>query len=293
MPLVSVILPNYNYGRYLEQRIESILNQTFQDFSLIILDDASEDDSLKIIHRYRSHPKVKYVIVNDLNTGSPFKQWQKGIELSEEEIIWIAEADDYCTNDFLSKLLLVLRRDKEIALAYCQSYQVNSDGQVTGDWKSYTDNLDPNLFTSDFTMSGSDYICKFLIHKNTIPNASGVIFRKKYLEMVGGLETNIQFCGDWITWLKILLFGKVFFRASCLNYFRYHSESVIAKASEKYNQNVYVGKYDGVMRRRLQDYLEQYHIEKTDIIQSNHQYLQKDKIEERYFFEMMTKNQSS
>ena len=57
-PLVSVIIPNYNYARYLEERIESVLGQDFQDFEVILLDDASSDNSDKILQRYRNHPKV-------------------------------------------------------------------------------------------------------------------------------------------------------------------------------------------------------------------------------------------
>ena len=58
MPTVSVIVPNYCHAPYLEQRIESILQQTFQDFELILLDDCSTDGSREILERYRNHPKV-------------------------------------------------------------------------------------------------------------------------------------------------------------------------------------------------------------------------------------------
>lgn len=76
---VSVIVPNYNHALFLEQRIESILNQTFQDFEVIILDDCSTDNSKKIIEKYRTHPKVSKIIYNDVNSGNTFKQWNTGI----------------------------------------------------------------------------------------------------------------------------------------------------------------------------------------------------------------------
>ena len=56
-PKVSVIIPNYNYSRFLEDRIESVLGQTFQDFEVILLDDCSTDDSVSVLDRYRSLPK--------------------------------------------------------------------------------------------------------------------------------------------------------------------------------------------------------------------------------------------
>lgn len=78
MPTVSVIVPNYCHAPYLEQRIESILQQTFQDFELILLDDCSTDGSREILERYRNHPKVSGIFYNERNSGSPFKQWKRG-----------------------------------------------------------------------------------------------------------------------------------------------------------------------------------------------------------------------
>ena len=82
---VSVIVPNYNYAAYLEERIESVLNQSYQDFELIILDDCSTDNSRILIEQYRSDPHVSHIVYNEVNTGSPFKQWAKGIELAKGE----------------------------------------------------------------------------------------------------------------------------------------------------------------------------------------------------------------
>ena len=58
MPKVSVIIPNFNHAKYLKERIESVLYQTYQDFEVILMDDCSTDDSRKVLDQYRSHPKV-------------------------------------------------------------------------------------------------------------------------------------------------------------------------------------------------------------------------------------------
>ena len=99
--LISVILPNYNHANYLEERLDSILNQTYTNFELIILDDASNDKSLSILEKYKKHKKVSHFIINKKNTGSPFLQWKKGLELARGEFIWIAESDDFCELNFL------------------------------------------------------------------------------------------------------------------------------------------------------------------------------------------------
>lgn len=64
-PLVSVIVPNYNYARFLRQRIDSILLQDFTDYELILLDDASSDDSRSILESYRSNPHTACIVCNE------------------------------------------------------------------------------------------------------------------------------------------------------------------------------------------------------------------------------------
>src|ERR1700712_406276 len=94
-PKVSVIVPNYNHMLYLKQRIDSILAQTYRDFEVILLDDASVDGSVKILEHYRYNLKVKHIVLNTQNSGSTFAQWEKGLQLAQGDWVWIAESDDY------------------------------------------------------------------------------------------------------------------------------------------------------------------------------------------------------
>ena len=77
MPNVSVIIPNYNHALYLQVRLDSVFNQTYQDFEVIILDDCSTDNSREIIEKYANNPKTSHIIFNDVNSGSTIKQWEK------------------------------------------------------------------------------------------------------------------------------------------------------------------------------------------------------------------------
>jgi len=97
-PFVSVIIPNYCHSRYLDERLTSVLNQTYPYFEIIILDDCSPDNgaSKAVIEKYRENPHVSHIIYNEVNSGSPFKQWQKGFDLAKGDYIWIAESDDSC-----------------------------------------------------------------------------------------------------------------------------------------------------------------------------------------------------
>ena len=99
--LVSIIIPSYNHAQFLKERLDSILGQTYQDFELIILDDASTDGSETILKKYKDHPKVSHYLINEENSGNPSIQWKKGLELAKGEFIWIAESDDFCDLNFL------------------------------------------------------------------------------------------------------------------------------------------------------------------------------------------------
>jgi glycosyltransferase involved in cell wall biosynthesis/predicted SAM-dependent methyltransferase len=233
MPSVSVIVPNYNHSRYLPQRIESILGQTYQDFELILMDDCSTDDSLQILERYRGHPKVSGILYNQTNSGSTFRQWNKGVAQARGDYIWIAESDDWAEPDFLQTLIAVLENNPEVGIAYCQSYSINETNQVLGTWKVHTNDLDHDRFAKDFIMSGNEYIINYLIYKNTIPNASAVLFKKeKYLE-VGGADESIKVSSDWRLWIKLSQVGSVVFVHKELNYYRTHHNTVRAAAISK------------------------------------------------------------
>lgn len=229
---VSVIVPCYNHAPYLRQRIESILNQTYQNFELILLDDVSPDESGEILLSYKDHPKVSHCIINEKNSGSTFHQWNKGMALAQGELIWIAESDDVADLSFLETLVEPFQQNPNLVLAYSQSHRMDSQGKITGSWKDHTDDLDPKKFEEKFTISGIDYIDQFLIIKNTIPNASAVLFKKHTYQQVGGANPHLKLIGDWEIWSKIVAQGDIFFSAKKLNYFRYHETSVIAKAKK-------------------------------------------------------------
>ncbi|MDY6485564.1 glycosyltransferase [Acinetobacter faecalis] len=229
---ISVVVPCYNHASYLQARIESILNQTYQNFEVILLDDLSPDNSAEIILSYKSHPKVSHCIINEKNSGSTFAQWNKGVALAKGDLIWIAESDDVADLTFLETLVPQFELNKNLVLAYCQSYRMDSSGKITGDWLDHTKDLSEIQFLNSFTMNGLSYIFDFLITKNTIPNASAVLFKKnKYLALGGAIE-KLKIVGDWDIWLKIISQGDIYYSHEKLNYFRYHSNSVIAKAKK-------------------------------------------------------------
>ena len=220
--IVSIIIPNYNHKPYLQQRLDSVFNQTYQKVEVILLDDASTDGSADLLNSYKNHPNVTHVVLNTVNSGSPFKQWQKGFALAKGEYIWIAESDDYCDFDFLETCLKRLNND--VGIVYVQSVDVDSNGKQLSPRINYTASFKPNIWKDNFTMKGTDFIENYLLVKNVIPNASAVVFKR---ELVNSKYFNdnllkMKMCGDWFFWLQLVNKTNIVFINKSLNYFRNH-----------------------------------------------------------------------
>ena len=255
LPLVSVVVPNYNHEKYLVQRLESIFNQTYSNFEVILLDDCSTDNSRFILNKYASNSRVSHCVFNDVNTGNTFVQWNKGIQLAKGDFIWIAESDDFCDFNFIEHVIKPLLENSEVVLSYCQSRRVDENGLVTGNWKNYTDSFKKDIFNSDFAINGKGFFEKYLVYKNVIPNASAVIFRKNRSEEIEKLDESLIFrCnGDWLYYSFLIWNKMIAYKADSLNNFRYHSKSVIATSVQDTKRENNLENLIA-MRRKIIDY---------------------------------------
>jgi len=216
---VSVIIPNYNHALFLKQRIDSVLNQTYKNFEVIILDDCSTDNSARLIEEYRNHPKLSNILINTQNSGSPFLQWEKGIEMAKGDWIWVAESDDWCEPIFLEELISKI--SDETTFAFCQSIVINQDGKKI--WQTKW----PKEFDE---IEGNKFVKNYLSKDNHIVNASMCIFRKKYFTLASFDFSKYKFIGDWVLWHRMAILGKVLVSGKQLNYFRKHDADVSGKA---------------------------------------------------------------
>lgn len=225
-PLVSVIIPNYCHSRFLDERIMSVLNQTYQNFELIILDDCSPDSgaSWAVIEKYRNNPKVSHIVYNEVNSGSPFRQWNKGFDLAKGELIWIAESDDSCENTLLETLVTKIKLGPNIVLAFCASKIIDENGSATLK-KCYAP------WNEDFSIVGTEFVKKYMMMYNAIYNASAVVFRKDALSDISNVYMEYKSAGDRLFWSLIVLCGDVAYSANELNKFRQHSQKVTPKST--------------------------------------------------------------
>lgn len=230
VPKVSVIVPNYNHAPYLEKRLDSVFNQTYRDFEVILLDDGSTDNSLEILKRYIDHPKVKHFVVSkEQNSGLPFKQWQKGIQMANGEYIWIAESDDWAEVDFLEKLVPHL--GEETGIAFCKSHTfIDSTKELSSYY--FPEDLYPRRWNESTFFNGRELIKKYHCNINTIPNASACIFQKN-LANFGEDILSMNFSGDWLFWARLMNHTNVYFLAEKLNYWRLSKQTTRSRKDDQ------------------------------------------------------------
>lgn len=225
MPAVTVIIPNYNHASFLKERIDSVLAQSFTDFEVIILDDASTDNSREIIEPYRNSPFVKEILYNNFNTGLPYSQWQKALASADGKWIWIAESDDKADPSFLEKIMQLQQLYPDAALLYCDSRMIIENSTTPPVLYSAIKNkeLNTDKWSKTYKAEGVNEIKEALQWKCTINNVSAALFRKDVLAETMPAVKNYRYHGDWVLYLHLALKYKIAYTPEVLNTYREHS----------------------------------------------------------------------
>ncbi len=184
-PKVSVIMSVYNSEKYLEEAINSVLNQTFQDFELIVIDDGSTDNSRRILESYRRHSKIK-MLINKHNEGVAAAR-NKALKISKGKYIAVIDADDIALPQRLEKEVRYLDKHPEIGLVGSFYYVIDENGKIL------------KLITVPTT---NEEIQEILIKHNCFAHSS-IMFRRECLDTVGGYREAFQYALDYDFILRI------------------------------------------------------------------------------------------
>lgn len=228
---VSVVIPNYNYQRYLLQRVFSILHQTAKINEIIIMDDNSADNSVELSRKIKkeinSYVNIR-LINNKVNKGT-FRQWERGFLEAESKYVWIAEADDYSDKRFIEAAIKPMRRNNKVLMSYVNTGYMNEDGWLLGDVKNDIDYLKSGHWNKSFVSDGYNEAQAYFYLNNTIANVSSVIFRKKsdinYSSLFSSACKYKQ-AGDWVFYVNYMVYGDIAYTNKIYNYYRLHGNNV-------------------------------------------------------------------
>ena len=139
--LVSVVLPTYNHGKYLKQSIESVLNQSYSDLELIIVNDGSNDVTRDLLKEYENNSTM--TIIHQENAGLP-NALNRGFAVAKGEFLTWTSADNFYEETAIQSMVNFLDMNKEVGVVYGNYFAINQNGQkmaATDNWRGYDRNL--------------------------------------------------------------------------------------------------------------------------------------------------------
>lgn len=216
-PLVSILTPVFNQERYIEETIRSVLNQTYENWEWIILDDGSTDGTGDIIKRFRNS-RIKYVFQEHLGTDHLVKTFNKALSLCNGNLIAMLDGDDYWP-DYKLELQVKDFDSPDIVLSYGESILVNEDGKK----------VNCKLLPSDPGIAGNRPVGSslklFLLRRMCFITNSTVMLNKETLLSIGGFIDAKGLTQDFPTWTRLSLEGRFAANPVCLGYWRMHLAS--------------------------------------------------------------------
>jgi len=231
---ISVAVPVYNYAQYLERRLASVFAQTWPVAEVIVLDDASTDDSVAVARATAEDwGRDIRLLVNPTNSGSPFRQWRRAAAMAEGDWLWIAEADDEAEPTLLAGLAGMVQEVPDLELVFCDSRAIDGSGRPL--WPSYQEYYSANgaaVLAKGGVFPAREFARRFLAERNFILNASAVLWRRRSLlealDRCGKELDRYRLAGDWRIYIEVLAAssGRVGVLAAPLNVHRRHSGSL-------------------------------------------------------------------
>jgi glycosyltransferase involved in cell wall biosynthesis len=218
-PSVSVLMSVYNGAGYLQESIESILNQTFTNFEFIIIDDCSTDNSKNIIIDYASKDERIVFSQNQENLGLT-KSLNKGIKIAKGKYVARQDADDVSLPQRLEKQVSVLDSHPAIALVSCDIEVIDSEGNCIG---------------KHHRACESDLVGWYLLFYNHLAGHSQTIFRRELVMNLGAYCESYRYSQDYELWCRLVRVGKILIIPEVLLQQRRHNQSIsTAKSSQQH-----------------------------------------------------------
>ena len=227
MPAVSVLMTSYNHEAYLVESIESVLNQSFDDIELIIIDDGSKDGSVKIIEQYAGrNPKIK-AIYHSRNMGIA-KTLNEALEEAEGEYIAIASSDDLWVSNKLARQMEVLSRNNDL-IVWSNAYIIDEKGNDTGLlWsRRYKISQKKKNGAILFELLWGNFICP-----------QSLILKKEIAESIR-FDPAINYAVDYRFLISVSKKHDFFYIEEPLVKYRVHGDNTIQRNSELWRKDMF------------------------------------------------------
>lgn len=198
-PKISMLMSNYNNARYIGEAIESVIGQTYQNWELVLLDDGSDDGSVKVIEKFLSDTRINFYS-NKKNIGR-INSLRRMIRLSKADIVGLLDSDDALSKDALAKIMDIYDNNRKVGMVYSQCFYCD-------------ENLKPEHLGFSFSIPPG----KSNLHAHCVHHFR--TFNKKYFLKTTGYNNEILTAEDFDIVLKLEEVAKLFFINKPLYYYR-------------------------------------------------------------------------
>src|SRR3989442_18772 len=205
-PKVSVCIPTHNRSRYLRRAIESVLGQTFRDYEVLVVDNASSDDTASTVSAFKDG-RLRYYR-NERDVGM-VRNWNRCLELAQGDCVALLHDDDFWLAQYLERVVSVMERHSSVGLVYSAAVVVDLDGNERWIHRHWD---------TDQVVSGHSAF-KELIGGNRILCPTALI-RRRCFDTVGVFDEGVECGADWEMWLRICLHYDVAYVAEPLGCYR-------------------------------------------------------------------------
>lgn len=209
MPKISVIIPCYNHGEYIDEAVESVLDQTYRDVEIIIVNDGSTDELTNRLLSGYSKPRTTVLVIPHQGLTAARNA---GIIRSHGEYILPLDADDKIGRRYAEEAVKILDDDKNVGIVYCEAEMF---GEKTGRWNLREYSLQQELIENQIFCSA--------------------FFRKEEWEKIGGYNSNMVYgYEDWDLWLSLIEMGRSVCKLPEVHFFyRIRKDSMIQKIDDE------------------------------------------------------------
>jgi glycosyltransferase involved in cell wall biosynthesis len=223
-PLVSIVFTSYNHQEYLRQALDSLVNQTYSNIEIIIIDDCSTDGSQEILREYEHHSNINLKLQTK-NSGSYVKASNLGASFAKGDYILFAQCDDFAEANQIEVLLKAFENNPSVGVVFSKSNLVDENGKTFADdfygrEKSFKEAIKENGLIK------ADKMKEFLSFSCVIPNLSAALIKHDLFKEINGLSERYLVVADWEFWLDLTEETDFYYISEPLNYFRQHKTTI-------------------------------------------------------------------